>query len=397
MKMGRLKVLHLIHTFPRLSGAADNTRYTVNLLDPDRYEVHLACGPAGLDASPLAPHVRLIVVKALVRDVAPMSDLRAAWALYRLFRQERYDIVHTHTSKGGVLGRIAARLAGVPVTVHTAHTISFAVSPSRFANAMFRLADKACAPLCEKIITVSTMNTTSYLDAGIGRPEQYITIYSGIDIQQYRGRSERSESRAELGIQDGEVLVVWIGRLDRQKDPVTFIRAAKHIADRFSHVRFVMVGEVLFGDSLEPKVRNLIQELRLDSKLSLLGYRPDVAPILAAADLVMHSSLYEGLGRSVIESMLSGVPLVATSVDGVREAVLSGERGGLLAPPGDPEALAAAATRLIEAPDLAARLAKAGQAWAQERFDVNDMVRRIDELYQQLWDKRTRRKNHRIA
>jgi glycosyltransferase involved in cell wall biosynthesis len=99
----------------------------------------------------------------------------------------------------------------------------------------------------------------------------------------------------------------------------------------------------------------------------------------------MHTSLYEGLGRSVLETMLSGVPLVATAVDGVQEAVLSGERGGLLVPPSNPEALAAAAARLIDDPDLAVRLAKAGQSWAKERFEVRDMVAAIDQLYQRLW------------
>ena len=385
MKMERLKVLHLITFLPRLSGAADNTRYSVNLLDPDRYEVHLACGPAELDASAVAPHIRVILIRPLVRAVAPVSDLRAAWTVYRLLRRERYDIVHTHLAKAGVVGRVAARLAGVPVTVHTPHTISFRASASPLLNWAFRFADRACAPLCQKIITVSRLNATTYIDARIGRAEQYVTIYSGVETGKYSAPVDRATCREELGIVDGDLLVAWIGRLNRQKDPVTFVRAARLIRDRYPRARFVLVGDDPLGESLEPEVRAAIEGLHLGAAIQLLGYRTDINRILAAADLVMHTSLYEGLARSVVEAMLAGVPLVATAVDGIPEAVVSGERGGLLVAPGDPMALAEAATQLIENPDLAARLAAAGQSWARERFDVRDMVSALDGLYQKLW------------
>jgi glycosyltransferase involved in cell wall biosynthesis len=383
--VGRLKVLHLITTLPRLSGAADNTRDTANLLDPERYDVHLACGPAELDASRVSSHVRMIVVRSLVRAVAPLLDLRATWTLHRLLRRERYDIVHTHNSKAGVIGRVAARLADVPIAVHTAHTISFAASTSRLANWAYRVADRACAPLCARIITVSSLNTQTYLDARIGRREQYVTIYSGMETAKDLEGGDRAACRTELNVGEDHRLVVWIGRLNRQKDPVTFVRAARQILDRMPQTRFVMVGEDPLGESLEPEVRGTIRELGLEGNVSLLGYRSDVHRILVAADVVMHTSLYEGLGRSIVETMLSGVPLVATAVDGVKEAVISGERGGLLVPPRSPEALADAAVRLIENPDLAARVTLAGRSWAKERFDVRDMVAEIDQLYQGLW------------
>jgi len=152
-----------------------------------------------------------------------------------------------------------------------------------------------------------------------------------------------------------------------------------------------MVGDDPLGESLEDQVRTAIRDSGLEASVRLLGYRPDVHRILAAADLVMHTSLYEGLARSVVETMLAGVPLVATGVDGIREAVVPGERGGVLVPPGDPAALAKAALELVQNPVLAARLATAGKAWARERFDVSDMVTKIDQLYQQLWRDSRRR------
>jgi glycosyltransferase involved in cell wall biosynthesis len=383
--MPRLKVLHLITTLPRLSGAADNTRYTANLLDPDRYTVHLASGPAGLDQSQIAPHVRLIVIPFLVRPAAPVSDLRALWALYRLCARERYDIVHTHNAKAGVLGRVAARLAGVPVAIHTAHSISFVASKSRLSNWLYRVLDKISALLSAKIITVSEVNTRTYLEARIGRRDQYVTIYSGIELEKYEDRSARADCRREIGVADEEVLIVWIGRLNRQKDPITFLRAAKEVVGRVPQARFVMIGEDSLGVTLEPHVRQIRRDLGLESAVQLLGYRPDVHRFLAAADLVMHTSLYEGMGRSITESMVAGVPLVATAVDGVKEAIVTGQRGGLLAPPRDPAALADAAVRLIEDPAFCARLTAEGRAWATARFDVRGMVRAIDELYQNLW------------
>ena len=383
--MARLKVLHVITTLPRLSGAADNTRYTVNLLDPERYEVHLACGPAELDVSGVKPHVKVAVIDPLVRPVAPVSDIRAAARLYSAFRQERYDIVHTHNAKAGVLGRVAAKLTGVPVVVHTAHSISFVASTSRVANWAYRMADGACAPLTDKIVTVSELNTETYLQAGIGQSAQYVTIYSGVETSKYLDRSQREACRTDLGLRDRELLTVWIGRLNRQKDPVTFVRAAHLLSARFPQMRFVIVGENALGESLEEAVTQAIQTLHLESRIQLLGYRTDVDRILVAADLVMHTSLYEGLGRSIVEAMLTATPLVATAVDGVREAVVPGVRGGLLVPPRNPEALADAAATLIDDPRLATRLAAAGQAWARERFDVQDMVAAIDRLYQNLW------------
>lgn len=383
--MGRLKTLHLITTLPRLSGAADNTRDTTNLLDQSRYEVHLAFGAADPDTTSVAPHVRLIPLPSLVRPIALIRDCRALWELYRLMRRERYDIVHTHNSKAGVVGRVAARRAGVPVIIHTAHTISFAASTNRLVNWLYRTTEQAIAPLTTKIITVSALNTTEYLDAGIGRPEQYTTIYSGVETDRFLARPDREACRAELGLAPSEPFVLWIGRLNRQKDPFTFVQGCRLLADQFPAARFALVGEDSVGESLEPAVWTMIEDLHLTDVVRLLGYRRDIPRLLAAADLVLHTSVYEGLGRSVIETMLAGVPLVATAVDGVQEAVLPGQRGGLLVPPRDPAALAAAASSLLRDPALANRLSTAGREWAAGRFRVKDMVKHIDQLYQQLW------------
>ena len=386
--MRRLKALHVITTLPRLSGAADNTRYTANLLDQDRYEVHLACGPAEMDTSKVASHVRVIVVPSLTRPIRPFADSRATWQLYRLMRREQYDIVHTHNSKAGIVARLAARLARTPIVVHTAHTISFAASTSTAVNRLYQVTERFVAPLTARIVTVSTLNTAAYLNAGIGTPEQFATIYSGVETARFLNPPDRELCRAELGLAPSQPLVLWIGRLNRQKDPLTAVRGFRLLADRLPSALLALAGEDSIGESLEPQVRVLITELRLSETVRLLGYRSDIPRLLAAADLVLHTSLYEGLGRSIVESMLAGVPIVATAVDGVLEAIDPGRRGGYLVPPADPAALAAAATRLLSDRELASRLGAAGQAWAVERFDVHHMVQQLDDLYQGLWQLR---------
>jgi glycosyltransferase involved in cell wall biosynthesis len=383
--MSRLRVLHVITTLPRVSGAADNTRWTVNLLDRARYEVHLAFGPSEADRSSLAEDVKTFVVENLTRPISLRADPRAFGQLHDLIHRERYDIVHTHNSKAGVLGRLVGWMSRTPVLIHTAHTISFVASDNRFVNQLYRTADQVCARVSDCLITVSTLNTQRYLNAGIGKAHQYRTVYSGVDTNRFLAASGRVACRADLGIHHDHVLITWIGRLNRQKDPLTFLRACALLAKRFPNTRFLMIGEDSIGESLEKEVKEAIQTHQLGSVLRLLGYRTDVDRILAASDLVLHSSLYEGLGRSIVEAMLVGVPIVATAVDGVREAILPGERGGLLVEPRDPQSLADGATYLIEHPEVAKRMALAGRSWARDHFDVRTMVTTIDQIYQEFY------------
>lgn len=374
----RVKVLHLITYFPIFHGAQENTCLTVNYHDKARYEVWLGTQPGGSLLPSVQPEVHVALIPHLQREAHPLNDLLAFWEIYRLCRRERFTIVHTHISKAGVLGRLAAWLARTPVILHTVHTISFQASQSRWMNRLYLWLEKLCAPMTSRFLVVSPLNTAKHLEARIGKPEQYEVVYSGIDVERLRARRYGPETvRANLGVPADHRLIVWIGRLAYQKDPRCFVRAAAVVCRDVPAVTCLMVGD----GPLRAEVEALIAELGMRGRIILTGFRDDVPEILAAASLLGHSSRFEGMGRVISEAMLLGIPVAGTAVDGVAEAIESGTRGGLLVPPEQPEQLAAAMRRLLEDRALVERLTTAGKAWAWARFDARQMVRQIEAIY----------------
>jgi glycosyltransferase involved in cell wall biosynthesis len=380
-----VKVLHLITYFPIFHGAQENTCLTVNYHDKARFAVWLGTQPGGSLLPSVAPEVHVALIPHLQRAVHPWKDWRAFWEIYRLCRRERFTIVHTHISKAGVLGRLAARLAKVPVILHTVHTISFQASESGLVNRLYLWLERLCAPLTQRFLVVSQLNTVKHLEARIGKPEQYRLVYSGVDVERLQAlRYGPEQVRANLGIQATHRIVLWIGRLAYQKDPLTFVRAAALVCREIPDVTCVMVGD----GPLRREVEALIDEQGMKERVILAGFRDDVAEILSAASLLGHSSRFEGMGRVISEAMLLGVPVAGSAVDGVVEAIESGKRGGLLVPPEQPAQLAAAMQRLLEDRAFAGQLAAEGKAWAWARFDAREMVKEIEAVYAEELHKR---------
>lgn len=382
----RFRVLHLITLFPLSSGAAENTKLTVNSLDRSRFDVSLGTSPGQSMDCEVAADVKRVHLPWLKRAVHPLTDALAFWSLVRMLRRERYDVVHTHNAKDGILGRWAAFVAGVPAIIHTVHNVSFRASKSRFINSFYAWQERLAARVTHRILAVSEQNARSYLSRGIGRPEQYRTVYSGLDLARY---SDASRSRAE----NREVLslpsvsgpwVGWIGRFNPQKDPLAFVLAARQVKDRIPDVQFVVCGDDPLRPSLEGATRALAQEVGLSESMHFLGFQRDIATVLRSVDVVMHSSLYEGMGRTICEALACERPVAATAVDGVVEVIVSGERGGLLVPPRDPEALAAATCRLLTERDLSDRLARAGREWVERELSSEKMVDGINAIYLEL-------------
>lgn len=374
----RVKVLHLITYFPVFHGAQENTCLTVNYHDKQRYDVWLGTQPGGSLLPSVQGDVQVALLPHLQRAVHPLKDLLAFWEIYRLCRRERFTIVHTHISKAGILGRLAARLAGVPIILHTVHTISFQASESRWVNRLYLWLEKRCAPITTRFLVVSQLNTTKHLEARIGTPEQYQVVYSGIDVERLQAQRYGGDTvRANLGVPPGQRLIVWIGRLAYQKDPLCFVRAAAAVCHDTPDVTCLMVGD----GPLRAEVEALIDELGMRERIIVTGFRDDAPEILASASLLGHSSRFEGMGRVISEAMMLGIPVAGTAVDGVVEAIESGARGGLLVPPEQPEQLAAAMRRLLEDQALVEQLTTIGKAWAWERFDAREMVRQIEAIY----------------
>jgi glycosyltransferase involved in cell wall biosynthesis len=376
----RVKVLHLVTYFPIFHGAQENTCLTVNYHNKRRYDVWLGTQPGGSLLPSVQGEVHLALIPHFQRAVHPLKDLLAFWEIYRLCRREGFTIVHTHISKAGILGRLAAWLAHTPVIVHTVHTISFQASENRWANRLYRWLEKLCAPFTDRFLVVSQLNTARYLEARIGRPEQYQVVYSGIDVERLRALRYGGETvRARLGVPAEHRLIVWIGRLAYQKDPQCFVRAAAALCRDVPDVTCLMVGD----GPLRAEVEALIEALGMRGRIIVTGFRDDAPELLAAASLLGHSSRFEGMGRVISEAMLLGIPVAGTAVDGVVEAIASGERGGLLVPPEEPEQLAAAMRRLLEERALVEELTTAGKTWAWARFDAREMVRQIEAVYEE--------------
>jgi len=379
----RLRVLHTITTFPTSSGAAESTKLTLNMLDRSRFEPYLATQAGQAMDQELSPDVGRIVLRWLQRPLNPIKDVAAFVELYRVIRTGRFDIVHTHNAKDGILARWAAHRAGVPAIVHTIHNVSFQASGSKLANQLYALQERWAAHVTGRLLAVSSENTVKYLAKGIGHPELYRTVYSGLDLGKYASelRTPR-ECRGSLSLPEREgPWIAWLGRFTEQKDPLTFVRAARVVADAVPGVQFVVCGDDPLGRSLESASRSLATTLGLAEQMHFLGFIRNVSTVLHAVDLVMHSARYEGMGRVVCEALACGRPVAATAVDGIREVIQSGRRGGILVGPGNPRTLGEAAVELLSNRRLADDLARSGQEWVQANLGADAMVRSIESVY----------------
>ena len=374
-----LRVCHII-TRLIVGGAQEAAIYACAYVDRDKFSSVLATGPqTGVEGDLRGLASRLgagiIEVPSLVREIAPGRDACGLRQLRRILRALRPDIVHTHSSKAGILGRLAARREGVPVVVHTVHGWSFHDEMTPLSRAVYVRLERRAAHWTDRIITISTFHRDKGLGARVGKPWQYRTIRALNDLSRYSvDRQARSVARATLGLPLDSFVVGTVGRLSEQKDPQTWVRSASLIAARASDARFVMVGD---GD-LRGVTERIAAEVGIADRLLLTGLRDDAPQILPGFDVLLLTSRWEGLPLVIPQAMASGVPVVASAVDGNREVVRDGENG-LLAPPSKPEALADAVLRLRN-PDLAAKLVAAGHETARD-FSLERTVPQLEELY----------------
>jgi len=211
-------------------------------------------------------------------------------------------------------------------------------------------------------------------------------VYSGLDLPRYHwnGRTpEQLRSDLDLPPRAGP-WAAWVGRFNPQKDPITFLQAARIVADAIPGVQFVLCGDDPLGLPPERDPRALVTELGLQDVVHFLGFRRDITTVLRAVDVVIHSSRYEGMGRVVCEALACERPVVGTAVDGVMEVIISGERGGLLVPPRNPRALADAVVTLLRNPQLGMRLAQTGHRWVEDHLSADRMVRTLEHIYDEL-------------
>ena len=379
MHARRARIVHLI-TRLDLGGAQQNTLYCVRHHDRARFDVGLWAG-AGGRLDPEARAIRDADVRLLPWLAHPISPARDAAALLRLVAMlHGVDLVHTHSSKAGIVGRAAARLAGVPAVVHTVHGWSFNDTHGRATRSTFITLERLAARETDLLLCVSEADRALGLSYGIGEPSAYRILRSGIEAASYAPTDgARSRVRRELGCAPDSVLVGSVGNLKAQKAPLDFVEPARRAHARDPRLRFVFAGD----GELRGDVERAIARASLGSVVRLLGWRDDVPDLLAALDLFLLTSRFEGLPRAALQAVAAGVPVIATDTGGIAEVVVPGE-GGLLVPVGDVEAAAGAVVRLAAEPELGRRLAANARARLGADFDIRRMLRDLEEHYDDL-------------
>jgi glycosyltransferase involved in cell wall biosynthesis len=383
----RLKLLHVITAFE--AGAGGNTLLSAAGMDHASYECWIAGNADGpLWAEAEAAGIHTVRIEGFGKQIALRDDLGVLRRLIRLMRAERFDIVHVHSAKAGVLGRLAAWLCQVPVVVCTihgrdpwwpgppdeAHRLDDLMP--RHERWLFRRVERALCRITDAFVAVSPTVARDAVIAGIAPAGRISVAPSAVEVAApIKTRDQRI--RRQLGIPADAPVVGTVGRIGAQKCPADFVRMAAEVRRRFPQARFVMVGEGELAD----RVRMLADEL--DVPLVMTGYRADAALVAATFDVYVVSSRYEGVGRAVTEALASARPVVATAVDGVVDLVAHGATG-LLVAPRDVHGLAAATCWLLEHPVEAAAMGRQGSTLVRALFTRERMCLALDEVYRQL-------------
>jgi len=342
-------------------------------------ELGRAAQEQGFDVDVLAtdPHFQemirgeglgLVDLDVIRREIRPLWDLRGFVRLARFLARSPYAIVHTHTTKPGIIGTLAARRAGTPAVMHTVHLFPFHEETGRFVTAAYVAVERFAARWCDRIVTVSEFQRDWALRAGIGRPGQVVAIPNGVPTDRAKPRRSRADVRAELGLGD-EFTILSTGRLAEQKGLEYLIHAAPLLRQDLPHARILLAGDGPLGN----KLARLVSSLGLDDTVTLLGRRSNVGDLLAASDLIVLPSLWEGLSISLLEAMAAGRPIVTTSIGSNREVTNDGE-AAVLVPPKDVASLAEAIRSLAtDAPRLQ-ELGRRAQEVQRERYGLPRML-----------------------
>jgi glycosyltransferase involved in cell wall biosynthesis len=380
--------MRICHVITRLivGGAQENTVTTCIGLRKLGHDVDLVIGPetgpeGSLHDQAQAAGVPMIVVEQLHRAPSPLRDAVACAALRRLFLEKRYDVVHTHSGKAGFIGRFAAKLARVPVIVHTIHGPSFYDYQNPVGNWLFRWAEQVAGAWTTQFVSVADAMTEHYLAAGIGTPNKYVTIHSGMNIEAFVDGRRDDALRESLGISPGDLVVGKIARLFRLKGHEFLFEAASRIVAVVPQVKFLLVGDGIYRERFE----QLAEKMGLRRHFVFGGLVPpsEIPRYVNLMDVLVHLSLREGLPRALPQALACGKPVVAFDADGAREVCVDGETGFLLSL-GDVNGLVTTVIRLLQDKALAHRMGARGMELVKERFSDARMVQQLDELYRRL-------------
>lgn len=383
---GKLRVTHVI-TRLIVGGAQENTVASVlGLRKKSELELKLISGPTSGSEGSLehlfdAPSQTLGILPSLVREVSPARDLIALAQLTRLFRQSKPHIVHTHSSKAGILGRVAAHRAGVPVVIHTIHGPSFGAFQGALANTSYLAAERFAAKYTTHFVSVANAMTEQYLRAGIGRDEQYTRVFSGFELEPFLSARNDFELRGTLGLKPTDIVVGKVARLFELKGHDDLIDAASRLVEANAQIKFLLVG----GGPWEQRLKGKVKALGLEQHFVFVGLVPpnEVPRYVGVMDLLVHLSRREGLARALPQALAAGKPVVAYDCDGAKEVCINGQTGCLIQP-GDLPDLVKRVSELAGSPELREKLGARGRALVEKNFSTQRMVDDLHHLYLRL-------------
>ena len=343
--VSKIKVYHVI-TRMIVGGAQENTLYTVEGLHNDsRFEVVLLTGPSPgpegelLEKKSGTP-LDIRVIRHMQRAINPIRDIMAIWNLWKIFKRERPHIVHTHSSKAGILGRVAAWFAGVPVIIHTIHGLPFHPYQSSFLNSLYCFLERIGTRISDKIIVVAHAMRDSCLRCGIGTPSKYIRIFSGMNVDDFiNSEKHRDSMRKKLGLAPDDFVLIKIARFFPLKGHDDLIEIVQSLKSDIPRMKCILLGDGILQEDL----KKTIEKYGLSEYFIFAGLvSPDeVAHYISAADIVIHTSYREGLARIIPQGLLAGKPVLTYRIDGAPE-VIDDYKNGRLITAGDIEGMAKA-------------------------------------------------------
>jgi len=386
------KIFHVITRLDR-GGSAENTLLTCLGL-ADKYELMLVHGLSlesqmtalekesvdrGIEKAENAG-VKVISMPSLVRRIDPVQDLRAFFSLWRLMIREKPAIVHTHSSKAGLLGRWAAKLACVPIIVHTPHGHVFYGHFGPLASKLFLLLEKVTAPITDRMVALTEAERNDYIEFSVSSPHKIVTIHSGVEIERYKtAKVNAREKKTSLGLNPQALIVGAVGWLLPIKGPLYLLKAMVQIWQSIPEPELIFVGK----GELEDELRKEALKMGVADKVVFLGWRGDIPEIMQILDVLVLPSLNEGMGRVLVEAMAAGKPIVASRVGGIIDLVKN-TKNGLLVEPGDVNGLSLAIRELLMDKKMRVEMGQRGRTMAHD-FSVENMVEKIDALYSQLF------------
>jgi glycosyltransferase involved in cell wall biosynthesis len=378
--------MKIVHVITRLivGGAQENTLLSCEGQHDLGHDVTLITGPALGPEGSLLDRARghgytVEVIDEMRRAILPVRDYRTYRHLVRRFKELKPDVVHTHSSKAGIIARWAAHRARVPAVIHTIHGLAFTASTSKFVNSAYKWLERRTAPISTRIVCVADAMRDQSLAANIGAPPQYVTVYSGMETAPFLNPPQpRDQVRQQYGIQPQDVVVGTIARLFYLKGHDDLLDLAPALCARFPTLKFMWVGDGLLRSQFEER----IARMGLKDRFILTGLVPptQIPQLCNAMDILVHPSRREGLARALAQGGLAKIPAITYDIDGNREGVLDG-RSGFVLPPFDQGKLSESLAILLEDEPRRHRMGEAGRAFALQRFDAQVMVNALEQVY----------------